>query len=333
MPRVSVIVPVYRVEKYIERCAISLFEQTMDGIEYIFVDDCTPDKSIDILKLTIEKYELRFAEGKNTVRIVRMPTNSGLPAVRRHGIQLATGDYIIHCDSDDWVDTDMFRLLYEKAASENADVVFCDFCRTDGTTNDQVKEVFPTDKKNLTTYILTKKSNSSLCNKLIRRSVYDNANILFPQYNNLEDWTILSQLSLFIDKFAIVPKPLYFYYQNADSITGNVDVENLKRRFNDSCENIKLVESYFQRNSVLEKYSNEFDRIRIIEQILFVDNMGEPGIYRLWKSLSKELKTAPMFNPYLTLRDKIRYYVMYFRLYPLVKRIYDSFRNHSSLQR
>lgn len=333
MPKVSVIVPVYGVEKYIERCAVSLFEQTLDGLEYIFVDDCTPDKSIEILKLAIEKYRSRFAEGKNTVRIERMKTNSGLPAVRQHGVQLATGDYIIHCDSDDWVDTDMFRLLYEKAVSENADMVFCDFNKTDGTTNDLIKEVFPADENNLTTYILTKKTNSSLCNKLIKRSVYENASIIFPRYNNLEDWTVLSQLSLFVDKYAVVPKPLYYYYHNADSITGNADVGNLIRRFNDSCGNIKLVETFFQRNSVLEKYSNEFDRIRIIEQILFVDHMDKPGIYGLWKSLSKELKHKPIFNPYLSSRDKIRYYVMYFRLYPTVKRIYDSFRNHSSLQR
>lgn len=333
MPKVSVIVPVYGVEKYIERCAVSLFEQTLDGLEYIFVDDCTPDKSIEILKLAIEKYRSRFAEGKNTVRIERMKTNSGLPAVRQHGVQLATGDYIIHCDSDDWVDTNMFRLLYEKAVSENADMVSCDLFRTDGTTDDLTKEVLPTDKQDLTTYILTKQTKSSLCNKLIKRSVYESANIIFPQYNNIEDWAVLSQLSLFVDKFAVVPKPLYYYYKNANSITGDADIGNLIRRFNDSCGNIKLVETYFQRNGVLEKYRNEFDRIRINEQILFVNHMDKPGIYGLWKSLSKELKHKPIFNPYLASRDKIRYYVMYFRLYPTVKRIYDSIRNHSSLQR
>ena len=97
--------------KYIERCARSLFEQTLDSIEFIFVDDCTPDHSIEILKSIIEEYRLRFEEKNYTVRIERMPTNSGLANVRRHGIQLATGDYIAHCDSDDWVDTDMYRAM------------------------------------------------------------------------------------------------------------------------------------------------------------------------------------------------------------------------------
>ena len=84
MPKVSVLVPVYGVEKYIERCARSLFEQTLDDIEFIFVDDCTPDRSIEILESVIEKYRLRFAEKKYDVRIERMPTNSGQAAVRRH---------------------------------------------------------------------------------------------------------------------------------------------------------------------------------------------------------------------------------------------------------
>ena len=119
MTKVSVIIPVYGVEKYIARCAHSLFSQTMrEGIEFIFIDDCTPDRSIDILCEVLEQYPHRKAQ----TRIVKMPTNSGLPAVRRHGIQLAKGDYIIHCDSDDWVDIRMYETMYRKAMEENADI-------------------------------------------------------------------------------------------------------------------------------------------------------------------------------------------------------------------
>lgn len=131
MPKVSVLVPIYGVEKYIERCARSLFEQTLDEMEFIFVDDCTPDKSMEILRSVIEEYRLRFAEKRYTVRIERMPTNSGLAAVRRYGIQLATGDYIIHCDSDDWVDATMYEKMYNKAIGEGSDVVVCDYYMSD----------------------------------------------------------------------------------------------------------------------------------------------------------------------------------------------------------
>ena len=77
-PKVSIIVPIYRVEEYIERCAESLFAQTFDDIEYIFVDDCSPDKSVEILQRTLEKYPHR----KRLTRIERLSSNSGLPAVR-----------------------------------------------------------------------------------------------------------------------------------------------------------------------------------------------------------------------------------------------------------
>ena len=86
MPKVSIIIPVYGVEKYIERCARSLFEQTLDCIEYIFVDDCSPDKSIEILERIIEEYRPRFAGERKVVQIERMLTNSGQAAVRKHPI-------------------------------------------------------------------------------------------------------------------------------------------------------------------------------------------------------------------------------------------------------
>ena len=128
MPKVSVIVPVYGVEKYIDRCARSLFEQTLDDIEYLFIDDCTPDRSIDILQQVLDEYPQR----KPQVVIHRMEKNSGQAAVRKWGMQNATGEYVIHCDSDDWVDTDMYRAMYEKAKEEEADVVVCDYFVHDG---------------------------------------------------------------------------------------------------------------------------------------------------------------------------------------------------------
>jgi glycosyltransferase involved in cell wall biosynthesis len=89
MPKVTVIIPIYGVEKYIERCATSLFKQTLDDIEYIFIDDCSPDNSVNILKQVLEKYPHR----QKQTTIYSMPTNSGLAAVRRHGINSAGGVY------------------------------------------------------------------------------------------------------------------------------------------------------------------------------------------------------------------------------------------------
>ena len=137
MIKVSVCIPVYGVEKYIERCARSLFEQTiMDGIEFIFVNDCTKDKSIEILEQVVEKYPQR----KNHVKIINRQRNGGLVAARNTALEHAAGDYIIHCDSDDWVDRDLYEKMYEQAVVSGADLVcapiVCEY--TNGTEGSEI---------------------------------------------------------------------------------------------------------------------------------------------------------------------------------------------------
>ena len=107
--KVSVCIPVFGVEKYIERCARSLFEQTMQkGIEFIFVNDCTPDRSIEILRQVLEEYPHRHP----WVKIIDHTQNNGVGKTRRIAIENASGAYIIHCDPDDWVDKDFYEKIF-----------------------------------------------------------------------------------------------------------------------------------------------------------------------------------------------------------------------------
>ena len=125
-PKVSVIVAVYNVEQYVERCAHSLFNQTLDSMEYIFVDDCTPDNSIELIKKVLESYPQREAQ----VKFIHHKTNQGQAAARTTGMKAATGEYIIHCDPDDWVDLDTYELMYRAAHPEGRkpiDVVLCNY--------------------------------------------------------------------------------------------------------------------------------------------------------------------------------------------------------------
>ena len=113
--KVSVCIPIYGVEKYIERCARSLFEQTMtDDIEFIFVNDCTPDRSEQILLATLEDYPQR----KKQVKILHHAENQGLTGARSTAVKAACGDYIIHCDSDDWVDPALYETMYRTAVEQ-----------------------------------------------------------------------------------------------------------------------------------------------------------------------------------------------------------------------
>src|SRR5690554_2984658 len=116
-PILSVIVPIYNVEKQIKRCSISLFEQSFQNMEYIFVNDCSSDKSMEILNEVIDTYP----EKKKQIVIINHDTNKGLSAARSSGIQLAKGEYIAHCDSDDWIDTDMYELMMNSIIKEKSD--------------------------------------------------------------------------------------------------------------------------------------------------------------------------------------------------------------------
>lgn len=119
----SVIVPIYNVRNFVDRCACSLFEQTLKDVEYIFVDDASPDDSIEVLKSCIEKYPKR----KSQVVILRLEHNQGVSSARNAGLKIAKGKYIAYCDSDDYVDRNMFKQMYETAELSNADLVYCDF--------------------------------------------------------------------------------------------------------------------------------------------------------------------------------------------------------------
>ena len=121
MPKVSVIIPVYGVEPFIERCARSLFEQTLEDMEFIFVDDCSPDRSVEILNKVVSEYPNR------NVSVWKQSINCGVSAVRELALSKATGEYLGFCDSDDWVDSNMYKTLVETAEAQDADVVGCGF--------------------------------------------------------------------------------------------------------------------------------------------------------------------------------------------------------------
>ena len=119
---VSIIIPVYGVEKYIERCANSLFAQTYSNIEYVFVNDCTPDRSIERLNEVLKKNPAR----KASVNVVENITNCGQAAVRNIGVKHCHGQFLMHVDSDDWLDVDVVEKCVKKQIETDADIIAFD---------------------------------------------------------------------------------------------------------------------------------------------------------------------------------------------------------------
>lgn len=215
--KVSVCIPIYKVEKYIEQCARSLFEQTIkEEIEFIFVDDCTPDKSIEILENVLAEYPNR----KDQVTILHHKKNKGLVASRNTALTVARGDYIIHCDSDDWVDLNMYESMYNKAIETNADMVYCGIvmCYDDGRKkNISIKEYLSSDM------LFKKMSNpivfNSLCNKIFKREIALSADIKVPDHICMSEDLLRSSLMLAKCKsVACSPHCCYHYRQNTMSL-------------------------------------------------------------------------------------------------------------------
>jgi glycosyltransferase involved in cell wall biosynthesis len=121
--KVSVGIAVYNVQQYIEKCVRSLFEQTLQEVEFVFVDDCSQDDSIKVLQKTLLEYPQR----QNQVKIVSHLTNQGPMRARKSAMAEFTGEYMIFCDSDDWIEPDMLEKMYEMAEKSGADVIHCGY--------------------------------------------------------------------------------------------------------------------------------------------------------------------------------------------------------------
>lgn len=208
VPKVSVIVPVYQVEKYIERCVRSLMEQTLEEIEYIFVDDCSTDSSDAILKKTVQEYPHR----QSSVTYLHNEKNLGLLLTRRAGFQSAKGLYLITCDSDDWVEPDAYRKLYEQAQATNADIVVCDYYQETSEKSSYWSFNLDRDAKKCLQQIHNNHRFSwTIWNQLIRHDIVEEAIQKVYPTTYAEDIFTLMHTYWLASTIAHVPEALYHY--------------------------------------------------------------------------------------------------------------------------
>lgn len=315
MPKVSVIIPVYGVEKYIERCARSLFEQTLDDIEYIFVDDCSPDKSIAILENIIKEYQPRLNKEHKNVRIEKMSQNSGLPNVRRYGIKLATSDYIAHCDSDDWVELDMYQQMYNKAIDDDADVVVCDYVVTNGTS--VIKTINACHAKSpgqLIEKCLFQRDPWSLCNKLFKRKAY--YNIEYPKGAMGEDMVTTIQLLWNCKTLSYINKPYYQYFYNSESITKVYTRDSCIRKFNQLSCNTTIVMNFIKNMKLDDEYKDALVVYKNFIRSVLYPIVYDKQYYNIWNNMFLGLNKQVLLSKYISASEKIRVFLTMVHLYP-----------------
>lgn len=304
--KVSVIIPIYKVEAFIERCATTLMEQTLREVEYIFVDDATPDRSIQIL----EEVVTRYPERKEQVRIVHHEENKGLPAARNTGLSLATGEYIFHCDSDDYVELTMLEELYHAAKKQEADIVWCDWYLTFAENERYMKQPSFSAPMEALKAMLSGGMKYNVWNKLVRRSLYTDNHIEFPAgYGMGEDMTMM-MLFAHAQKVAYIPKAYYHYVKtNTNAFSQTYSDKHLV----ELKHNVQRIVDYMQGiyGNDLEKELS-FLKLDVKFPFLIANN------FKRWKEWYPEANTYILQNKYISSRSRYIQWLAAKKLYWLV---------------
>ena len=239
--KVSVIVPVYNVEKYLDKCLNSLVNQTLKEIEILVINDGSPDNSQKI----IDKYVKEYSNVKSYIK-----KNGGLSSARNYGLKYAKGEYIAFIDSDDYVSVDMLNEMYKKAKDNNSDIVICDYYSLEKDEKRYINCHLKLNTDSKKEYLL---SPPNAWIRLIKKEI-----ALKEKYTEgiyYEDLDINPRLLIHANKIDYVEKPLYYYYVREGSIMS-------QKTFNERLLDIfKVLEN--NKKILINDYPNELEYLYI----------------------------------------------------------------------
>ena len=245
MPKVSIIVPFYNVEGYIEKCLDTLVNQTLKDIEIILVNDGSTDRSIEIVNKFLRRYPEKL--------VYLEKENGGLSDARNYAIPYTKGEYIAFLDSDDYVEKYMYEEMYNMAKKENSDMVECNFYWE---YPDKQKEDIGTIYHGKNEMIV--KIRVVAWNKLIKREILEKSEVRFPKGYRYEDTEFTYKLIPYIEKVSFLKKPCIHYVQREGSIS-NSQNERTKEIF----DVLEHVIEYYKEKDIYEKYQEELEYIYV----------------------------------------------------------------------
>ena len=316
--KVSVIVPIYKVEKFISRCVLSLMNQTLEEVEFIFVNDATPDNSMRLLKEIIVLYPNRKAQ----VHLIDHIENCGLSAARNTGLRLANGEYIFHCDSDDFLDSDALEQMYRAAKENEADIVWTDWYLSFKKNERYMKQPCYATPIEALKGMLSGSMKYNVWNKLIKRELYISNEIFFPDgYGMGEDMTIIRLFSC-AKKVSYIPKAFYHYVKlNNGAFSQTYSECHLLELKHNAQETLAYLKNKYG-NRLEEEY--EFFKLDIKYPFLITDKWSK---YKLWQIWYPEANRYVSMNRNVSARRRIiqllankRQYWLVFLYYKLVNK-------------
>lgn len=283
MPKLSVIIPIYNTEKFIERCLRSLFEQTLDDIEYIFINDCTPDNSMAILETVLKEYPHRI----NQVKIINHEQNQGQAGARSSGMKAMTGEYMIHCDPDDWIELNMYELMINEIINTDSDVVICDYYRETETEQIVCNNRFDSRPEQ----ILSSTSLFTLWCRCIRTSLIKQHQIYpYIGINMWEDIGIVARLYYYTNKISYLNIPLY-HYNKINNISISSDIWN---KFDDMYNCIEKLEKFYSERKI--DVTNFLNPLKLSLKLHFITKKNDYFKFKYY---------YPEINRYILKTDKL----------------------------
>lgn len=248
MELVSVVVPIYNVERYLDRCVKSVQNQTYKNIEIILVDDGSPDKCGEMCD--------SYAEEDARIKVLHKK-NGGLSDARNAGLEIAEGKYVLFTDSDDFIAPDLVKECTEQAEKNNSDMVVFDFTRVE----DGMEEISTTEIEKSGTYSLKKEprllfSSPSAVNKLFRKDLFEKTNIRFPVGKYYEDLGTIPKLLLEAKKIDYIKKSYYYYMIRSGSI---MTATKFEKNYVDRTDMIDGILEFYKENNMFEKYHKELE--------------------------------------------------------------------------
>lgn len=258
---VSVIVPVYNVEKYLDECLSSLVNQTLSELEIIVVNDGTKDNSQSIIDHYVKQYP------NKVVSLIK--ENGGLGDARNYGIPYAKGEYIGFVDSDDIVHLEMVEKMFNKAKLEDSDLVLCDLEYFYETSSEKMVKEGLVQIENIDVNKTVFLSPLFAWNKLYRRSLFIESGLKYPVGVWYEDIPVTVPFFTLAKKISYVNETLIYYRQRSTSIMGSVDNPKVKDIF----DIMHLCLTYFKDHNLLETYHDELE-------FLFLEHLMLNGGFR-----------------------------------------------------
>lgn len=294
MVKISVIIPVYGIQFFVGRCAESLFSQTLQNdVEFIFVDDATPDDSVAVIENVLTK----FPERTEQVTILHHKENHGLPAARNTGLEVANGEYIYHFDGDDFAEPELLERMLKTAEETDADYVWADWILSYEHSDRLMYQPKFDNVDDLLKGMLTGKVKYNVWNKIVKRSLYIENDILFPDgFGMGEDMTMIRLLAC-AKKVVHCDYAGYHYVRtNNQAMTANVTSKSLE----DIKHNVELTLK-FLHNKKREIYNNTKDQFKLSIKYSFLYSGKHSDFLswtELWPESNEKISTNNGFRSY-----------------------------------